>query len=330
MKNIHLIPTDKARLYIHQGKLYDHKTTMHIAEGTQIPQNIYITSNEEIKEGFNQWYLDRVLNKPYNSGGAQYAEKQDIIILTTDQELIKEGVQAIDDEFLEWFVNNPSCEEVEVNYQTIGLKNGVWQYHYQIIIPKEEVKPHSFCETPDEKCTMNYCDENGCQNRKRELVEPKQETTLKELLLQLRNTPMTFVPKEEQKQHLIDMMKGDEELGLYEEPKQDWYCPKCQSYVSSESVTFEETHQTCNTGVVIKEPKQETLEEAIKREYEARKFNSDFPFDPQSFKLGVKWEAKRRYSEEEVKKLIIDFLFEKGIGREVKNVEEWFEQFKKK
>ena len=37
-------------------------------------------------------------------------------------------------------------------------------------------KQHSFCETPKVKCTMNYCDENGCQNRKRELVEPKQET----------------------------------------------------------------------------------------------------------------------------------------------------------
>lgn len=28
----------------------------------------------------------------------------------------------------------------------------------------------SFCKTPKEKCTMNYCDENGCQNRKRVLV----------------------------------------------------------------------------------------------------------------------------------------------------------------
>jgi hypothetical protein len=34
-------------------------------------------------------------------------------------------------------------------------------------------QPHSFCETPEEKCTMNYCDENGCQNRKRNLVFEK-------------------------------------------------------------------------------------------------------------------------------------------------------------
>jgi hypothetical protein len=35
-----------------------------------------------------------------------------------------------------------------------------------------ESKPHGFCETPEVRCTMNYCVENGCQNRKRELVEP--------------------------------------------------------------------------------------------------------------------------------------------------------------
>ena len=33
--------------------------------------------------------------------------------------------------------------------------------------PKE---PWNFCETPEEKCTMNYCDDNGCQNRKRNSV----------------------------------------------------------------------------------------------------------------------------------------------------------------
>lgn len=42
----------------------------------------------------------------------------------------------------------------------------------------KETKPHSFCETPNENCTMNYCDENGCQNRNRELVDLKQERNL--------------------------------------------------------------------------------------------------------------------------------------------------------
>jgi hypothetical protein len=34
-----------------------------------------------------------------------------------------------------------------------------------------EKTPWSFCETPEEKCTMNYCDENGCLNRKKNLVK---------------------------------------------------------------------------------------------------------------------------------------------------------------
>ena len=60
--------------------------------------------------------------------------------------------------------------------------------------------------------------------------------------------------------------------------------------------------------------KKETLEEAIKREYETRKFNSDFPFDPQSFKLGAKWQQERMYIEEEVKHLMT-LAFEQGFKK---------------
>lgn len=35
-----------------------------------------------------------------------------------------------------------------------------------------EAKGHGFCEKSGHVCTMNYCDENGCQERKRVLVEP--------------------------------------------------------------------------------------------------------------------------------------------------------------
>jgi len=113
MKNIHVLPTDKpSRLHLGNSGLV--LCDLNFSRNTINGQNIYITSDEEIKEGVDQWYLDKVLNEPYNSGGAQYSSKQDVIILTTDQDLIKDGVQAIDDEFLEWFVKNPSCESVEV------------------------------------------------------------------------------------------------------------------------------------------------------------------------------------------------------------------------
>src|SRR5690606_15350491 len=47
---------------------------------------------------------------------------------------------------------------------------------------KENKTPHNFCETPEEKCTMNYCDENGCQNRKRRLVGENKLPTAEEIL----------------------------------------------------------------------------------------------------------------------------------------------------
>lgn len=57
------------------------------------------------------------------------------IILTDDKNLIKEGVQSIDDEFLEWFIKNPSCNNVEVESINIGGKLG-----YLICKPKLEPK----------------------------------------------------------------------------------------------------------------------------------------------------------------------------------------------
>jgi hypothetical protein len=78
---------------------------------------------------------------------------------------------------------------------------------------------------------------------------------------------------------------------------------------------------------------KETVEEAIKREYEVRKYNSDFPFEPQSFKLGAKWQQERMYSEEEVIELIQFLSMDKdfnGYGSVHKETANYFlEQFKK-
>jgi hypothetical protein len=80
--------------------------------------------------------------------------------------------------------------------------------------------------------------------------------------------------------------------------------------------------------------KQETLEEAIKREYETRKFNSDFPFDPQSFKLGAKWQQERMYSEENMEMCwnasYIDATALDDINYKPLFFEDFIKQFKKK
>lgn len=114
MKNIHLLTTDQPTglFETNCGLLFSIMNKVRSSDFTCY--NLYITSNKEIEKGVETWYLDKFLNKPRNSGGAEYGEKQDVIILTTDSLLIKYGVQAIDDTFLQWFVKNSSCKFVEV------------------------------------------------------------------------------------------------------------------------------------------------------------------------------------------------------------------------
>jgi hypothetical protein len=166
MKNIHLLPTDKpSRLFYNKKDsifTIDNDFENVIEEDWFQDYNIYITSEEEIKEGVDQWYLDKFLNKPRNSSGSQYAKKQDVIILTTDQDLIENGVQAIDDDFLEWFVENPSCERVKV--EDYG---NLYNFRYLILIPKEEPKQENCC-TPEGQI-KRYVDCKGCDRK------PKQE-----------------------------------------------------------------------------------------------------------------------------------------------------------
>jgi hypothetical protein len=134
MKNIHVVPTPNksSRLY----KTIDNRLCLSFDRLFEtkllINHNIYITSDEEIKEG-DYFYSpfqgeERILK--YNKFVIPFP-KDKKIILTTDQDLIKDGVQAIGDEFLEWFVKNPSCEEVEVQD---------WVNYYKIFLPKEEPK----------------------------------------------------------------------------------------------------------------------------------------------------------------------------------------------
>jgi hypothetical protein len=131
MKNIHILPTDKpSRLtralhYTNSLRLV-HKNYKCDVKDEQY-QNIYITSDEEIKEDdwclFNQLEIvkctyskngEYLFSSPLKSSSNHHFSYFKKIILTTDPELIKDGVQAIDDEFLEWFIKNPNCEEIEV------------------------------------------------------------------------------------------------------------------------------------------------------------------------------------------------------------------------
>jgi hypothetical protein len=182
MKNIHILPTDKKTKNV--GDLVkDQYGDIHIFtknEGkeygkTTTKLNIYITSNEEIKEGDYRYSLSQntieLVTKFSSKVNGEYWKLNPHlykkVILTTDQDLIKDGVQAIDDEFLEWFVKNPSCEFIQTKRLEDGqyfdylednsVIEGIYE-NYKIIIPKEEpiqesyICPHTKVQCDDECC----------------------------------------------------------------------------------------------------------------------------------------------------------------------------------
>jgi hypothetical protein len=150
MKNIHVLQKNIFnQLGVdHYGKT---PTQIKIAEFL-INKNIYITSNEEIKE--RDYGLDTFHKEIRKFRNKNFVSKYDKkIILTTDQDLIKDGVQTIDDEFLVWLVKNPSCERVEVvNDEYVDLEKDEYVDLYKIIIPQEE--PNQ--ETLEEAAERTY------------------------------------------------------------------------------------------------------------------------------------------------------------------------------
>ena len=292
--------------------------------------NIYITNSEEIKVG--DWRYDRVSN---TIGKAKFGSKptEDSqylkIILTTDQDLIKDGVQAIEDEFLEWFVAkaNDSGKPIDI----VEVKHIIKDYvdeqdaygydvdYYKIIIPKEESNLF-------------------------ELPKALPDDVFYELLNAFK-VPKEYFGKEEPKN------PNNQEVMFHEEHKEYFY----EDFIDGKFVTVwlgkdyipQEEHKSKLTnqkyldkmktdGVTEEFLKQETLEEACKRIKKELDYSE---FDYTSFKLGIKYQQERSYSEEEVLGFgkfclnkVADFLNGKSDEEDGKeySIEELFEQFKKK
>jgi hypothetical protein len=185
MKNVHILPTDKP------SQLYNYNDTPNILfldllrerEPVSVVQhhNIYITSDEEIRKG--DFFL-HPFNTIHKAGGNLIDKDFKKIILTTDQDLIKDGVQTIDDEFLEWFVSKANDSGKPIDVVELRLKGNLIEgYHtvplgqiapiylkHQIIIPKEVLNSISSKNIPSEF--------NDIVNKEffNLIEEPKQET----------------------------------------------------------------------------------------------------------------------------------------------------------
>jgi hypothetical protein len=244
MKNLHLIKTDKpSKLYKVKGKYYiDEYPVQSVNVGNQ---HIYITNDSDIivkdyvvvscsevnieeVRIVTGYYNEQFLFDDKSQIHMDYCKK---IILTTDEDLIANDVQAIDDEFLEWFVKNPSCETVEVvsNYR---VKSGTIEehkqgvagyeyYEYKIIIPQEEIELNKlkkqFQMKVDEALELNSKIGNfGKEEPKQEVLEEAKQRAvnymslkgalkLKQETLEEREPYWDLVDKKAEENNSIDL-----------------------------------------------------------------------------------------------------------------------------
>ena len=258
MKNIHILPTEHtSRLYYNsQERTYQLCEFPKYHTDIKSTHNLYITNSEEIKEG--DWGLSK------NNYLFHFLDKISIcnyvkdfnykkIILTTDDQLIKDGVQAIDDEFLEWFVNkaNDSGKAIDIvevekeQYHTfVGMKKYPMIPNYKIIIPKEEPKQYKctecnwlglFDDMKNEQDTDydQYCCPKcnnvmyDCRLHKWYLEEPKQKT-IEEVLKKIKSIKLCLMahPNNEVDSEFADIISDLEEIEIELSKQQQCYSEK--------------------------------------------------------------------------------------------------------
>jgi hypothetical protein len=294
MKNLHIIPTDKPSSLYYKGDNYKlANSTMaidwYISSAGYEPTNIYITNDEQPKH--NDYYTTDGKKIHYcNTLNPTRNNHYKKVILTTDPDLIADGVQAIDDEFLEWFVKNPSCESIEVEDEGCQkwinpeeLKptkhKYIWISVYKIIIPQEEPKQEAqgyICPQ-----TKKQCDDECCVSAEDCHIE--------------------------QSIGVISDCEPDEE------PCDN--CDYCNNDICCCIIRTQETLEEADELVDL----CNKINFVNPRERVAY-YNG--------LKNGTKWQQdqdKNKYSEEEVLVLLLNCRGENPI-----DIEYWFEQFKKK
>jgi hypothetical protein len=205
MRNIFVLPTDKPSSGYILGKCIKELSDVKIGQLVRThymmfsneyfqPQNIYITNTEEIKDSeidtkvcifkSDNGMITCLSGKGY--GRVKTIGKYYEIILTDNEDLIKDGIPEISEDFLQWFVKNSDCERVEI--RKIGEE---WIYNPDV--PKEEPKP-----LPD----VNW--QSEIINKVWDEEEPKQET-LEELA---KNTTKKYVNEREKQTAYLEFISG--------------------------------------------------------------------------------------------------------------------------
>jgi hypothetical protein len=322
MKNIHVLPTDKPSVLIkdfNNKLLLTNGDIQFLRDGYQF-HNIYITSNEEIKEREKciTFGSDKCKGQLDTfQSNVMYSRKPYKIILTTDQDLIKDGVQAIEDEFLEWFVKNPSCEYVEVIKEPLIIKGEADYFNYdngtklntnvgkyKIIIPQEELtytesakkEERIFNSTMIKQETLNLDKlESQLDNALAKETKESLSNWLNSKRNNMKETLEEFISNSNTPDGL-DQFSYDKGL----EVGAKWQAENMPIHV----LDVENTYVHIEDGVIIVEKNDK---------------------------------SKKTYSEEEILKILQYFFSYKETfisqyidKKDMETPEEWFEQFKKK
>jgi hypothetical protein len=213
MNNIHILPTEKP------SRLYQTRTNPLILdskfENGKTNRHIYITSDEEIKDG--DWFINELGQLWQHNGIVKPYKGSKKIILTTDQDLINDNIQSIPDEFLEWFVKNPSCDFVEFNAYPISPNGNIvgtdklypfdglisnFRIDYKIIIPQEEPKQ-------EEDEIIDISDHDGIGNAVDNLNNEPPQETLEEAAKLYIGVPITRIIDDEERYYTSNIGEYD-------------------------------------------------------------------------------------------------------------------------
>jgi hypothetical protein len=303
----------------------------------KIGKELFITSDENINQQTEPcWCINTIKNTwdadliYYQGSMPQYhyvGFKK--IILTDNTDLIADGVQPIDDEFLEWLINNPTCEFVKVDLipvNTFGSEitvngYGFDKFIYKITIPQEESKYPIGGYAPG----FYSC---KCINCKTEFIGDKRAVQCEPCAIKMiQEEPKKEWNPTQGEEVWIKVFSNwslgtyigydiDKEIHLVREPKEGGGHLFSSKFVLPYSD-------------MPNEPKQETLEQVAEKWYSPFGF---YPDPKQGFIAGAEWQTEKMYSEEEVLELLYkrpNFI-NMTTTQKQEETKSWFEQNKKK
>jgi hypothetical protein len=165
MKNIHIVPTkNKSNLFEWDGELRLGDYAFNYIDDLKSEcanRHLYITSDDKIR--WDDFYLNTDSNVIYGSRGNEKPNISKKIILTTDDKLIKQGVQPMPDDFINWLISNP-CDYTEV--KKIPTNNSKVFFYKLIVFEEaiidEEAKSKEFWS---EEQTMSFLGYNDTSMR---------------------------------------------------------------------------------------------------------------------------------------------------------------------